>query len=354
MDTTRSRPLPPTRTRASLAAGALALLLSACAGDGAGPTASRGAELEIDLSRLPALDAAREGSYELWVVDADGRAHSAGRLDPRAGRAMVTNPAERATALEITLEPPGDTDPAPSSQRLLTGPIRGGRAELTLDGAITRGGMPLEDSPGQFTIYFTPSDNHYAGYPSHEEAGVWLFNIHPRDSEQGDGWVRLSPLHEGWVYEGWVVRDLGSPAAIWLSYGKFLPDPHGAVNTRDDTGWGPFSGVYDYVTAGETKEDYPGDDWISNPIGFPWPEELSLPLDLRERNAAGGARWTHVITVEPASDRGEEIMTERPFVVRPYLDPFPERMEGIVRPYGLPAPITFHPDALPRATATVR
>lgn len=340
--------------RRAPALGALALLLAACGVDGAGPTASRGAELELTFHGLPALDPTREGTYELWVIDRAGVATSAGKFDPRAGKIVVENPADGAVALEVTVEPPGDPDPRPSPQRLLRGEPLRGSVELTLAGAVTRGDTPLNDNPGQFTAYFTPSDNHYAGYPSYEEAGVWLFNIHPRDTEKGDGWVRLTPLHEGWVYEGWVVRDLGSPHAIWLSYGKFLTDPFGAVNSRDDTGWGPFSGVFDYITAGEKKEDYPGDDWISNPVGFPWPEELPLPLDLRERNAAGEARWSHVITIEPATDRGEEIMTERPFVVRPYVDPFVERMAGIVRPFGLPVPISFHPEAVPSATAKVR
>jgi hypothetical protein len=98
------------------------------------------------------------------------------------------------------------------------------------------------------------------------------------------------------------------PRFAWrhlASYGKFLPDQTGTVNRRDDTGWGPFSGVTNYLTAGE--EEFPGDDWISNPLGLPIPSGLALPLNLREKNASGTWRWTHVITIEPTSDRGEGV-----------------------------------------------
>jgi hypothetical protein len=201
-------------------------------------------------------------------------------------------------------------------------------------------------------MYFSPSDNHLHGFPSHEESGVWLFNIAPRETQQADGWVRMTQLRPGWVYEGWVVRDLDTPGAVWLSYGKFLPDGTGALRSRDDTGWGAFSGVADFRTAGE--EEYPGDDWISNPLGYPLPAGLVLPLDLRERTAAGAARWTHVVTVEPASDRGEAITRERPFLLRPYRDAFRERVEGLPRSYGLPQAITLRPEGLPRGAAEVR
>ncbi len=149
------------------------------------------------------------------------------------------------------------------------------------------------------------------------------------------------------------MRDLGSPDEIWLSYGKFRPDPTGALNTRDDTGWGPFSSVLDFRTAGE--EEYPGDDWISNPLDFPFPAELSLPRNLREKDEAGEPRWSHVITIEPAWDEEEdEIGAEKPFYLRPYRDSFVDRIPGISCTYGLPREITFHPEGLPAGVVEVR
>lgn len=332
---------------------ALALALAVGCEDGGGdPLAPEGAALRLSLSGLPPLDPAREGTYEVWAVDSRGTPHSLGKWAPGADEGREYRSPVAAVEVEVTVEPPGDTDPGPSAQKLLRGAFRGGRAELSVVGAVTAGNLPLQEHPGQFTMYFSPSDNHLHGFPSHEESGIWLFNIAPRETRQDDGWVRMTQLREGWVYEGWVVRDIDSPGAVWLSYGKFLPDGTGALRSRDDTGWGPYSGVTDFRTAGE--EEYPGDDWISNPLGFPLPEGITLPLNLREKRPDGTMRWTHVVTIEPATDRGEEISTERPFLVRPYQDAFAERVEGLPRSYGLPHPITFRPEGLPRGTAEVR
>jgi hypothetical protein len=223
--------------------------------------------------------------------------------------------------------------------------VRGGRAELGYAGAVTQNDLALNDAPGQFTM-FTPSDNAEAGYPSREEAGVWLFNMSPGETAQKDYYVRLTQLQAGWTYEGWMVRDIAQTGEIWLSYGKFVPDWTGAVNQPDDTGWGPFSGVVDFTRA--RLEDFPGDDWVSNPLGLPLPSGLTLPLNLREKNAQGALRWTHVITIEPARDRGEPLTAERPSFMRPYVDSFGDRAAGIARR------LTLRPEGVPSGTAVVR
>lgn len=277
-------------------------------------------------------------------MDAAGRAHSAGRFVAPSGEIHLESPTDGVRAFEITVEPTGDTDDQPSATRLLRGEFTRGRAELSVVNGVSHGG-PLAATPGTFTM-FTPSDNHTAPYPSHEEAGVWLFNVRPRETSQNDMWVRLTPLHAGWTYEGWMVRDLGSVSEIWLSYGKFLPDATGAVSQKDDTGWGPFSGVVNFRT--ESVENFPGDDWISNSLGYPFPAQLTLPLNFREKDAAGQLRWTHMITVEPASDRGEAIGSERPFILRPYRDSFGDQGAGV------PRNITYRPDGVPRGLVEVR
>jgi hypothetical protein len=321
-----------------------AQLLSSCGGAGsAGPTTRVGSPLALTTVGLPALDASRDGSYEAWATDADGRTYSLGRFTSSVGEVRFESPAERLRTFEITVEPPGDSDDQPSSQRLLRGSFSGARFELSVVNAVTRGGE-LRKEPGTFTM-FSPSDNH-TGYPSHEEAGIWLFNTRPRETPQNDMWVRLTPLHASWTYEGWMVRDMGSANEIWLSYGKFDPDPTGALSLKDDTGWGPFSGIVNFRT--ESVENFPGDDWISNPLGFPFPSQLTLPLNLREKNASGELRWSHVITIEPASDRGEPIGSERPFSLRPYHDPFGDARAGD------PRKITYRPDAVPTGIVEVR
>jgi len=323
-------------------AGILALAVaSACGGsDGAGGAVSPSADarLTVSFTALPALDTTREGHYAIWLVPKSGAPVQLATMS--SGETPVTRPLPAGSfeRVDVTLEPPGDNDAIPSSLRLLTGTFSGGAASLEVVGALTVGTAALRTKPGQFTM-FSPSDNAMYGYPSNEESGIWLFNMAPRETDQGDMWVRLTPLREGWTYEGWLVRDYGLPGAIWLSYGKFLPDQMGAVNTRDDTGWGYFSGVPDFRLG---EEEFPGDDWIDNLLGLPFPSELSLPLNLRERNATGDSRWTHLITVEPDFDRGEAVGSERPFVVRPYRDPF-----GDLAP-GTPRAITFRPEGVPR------
>jgi hypothetical protein len=293
---------------------------------------------------LPALDTVREGRYEAWVLDEGGTARSLGRF-AAGGSRTVEIPTASPRSLMITLEGPADRDDRPSEQRLLRGDLRDGRATLSYVGAVTQGDLPLREHPGQFTM-FTPSNNATAGYPSNEEAGIWLFNMAPGDTPQKDYYVRLTQLQRGWTYEGWMVRDINSPRAIWLSYGKFVPDWTGAVNQPDDTGWGPFSGVVDFRNS--RLEDYPGDDWISNPLRLPWPSELPLPLDLREKDALGKLRWTHVISIEPATDRGEPLTTERPFILRPYVDLF-----GDLGP-GVPRVLTLRMGGVPTGAAELR
>ena len=297
----------------------------------------------LTTTALPSLDPLREGSYEAWAIDGAGRAHSLGIVTPGIDNALVS-PVAGVVAVEVTVEPPGTPDDAPSAQRLLRGAIRGAVVELSIPGAVTQGDLRLHRQPGTFTM-FSPSNNSWAGYPSHEESGIWLFNVRPRITPQNDAWVRLTQLNTGWTYEGWMVRDFGTPTAIWLSYGKFVPDQSGAVSGRDDTGWGPFSGVLDFLTAGE--EEFPGDDWISNPLNFPFPAELTLPLDLREKTTAGASRWTHVITIEHSRDRGEPIWAEQPFFMRPYHDPFGDGASDE------PRVITFDDQTIPRARVVI-
>lgn len=321
----------------------LTLVLAAACGGPTEPSGS-GTDVSLSVTGLRPLDPVTEGSYQVWLVGTGGARTMLGSL---TGTSATWSLPETATAaaIEITVERPGDTDNTPSPQLLLRGAFAGGGADLVVDDALTQGNLPLRREPGQFTM-FSPSDNLMHGYPSFEESGIWLFNMAPRETPQNDMWVRLTQLRTGWTYEGWMVRDHGTAQAIWLSYGKFLPDQSGAVNARDDTGWGPFSGVLDFQTAGE--EEFPGDDWISNPLGYPFPAALTLPLNLREQNGDGSFRWTHVITIEPAWNRGEPIGSERPFLVVPYRDPF-----GGGGP-GEPRTITFRPDGVPGGTATIR
>jgi hypothetical protein len=216
----------------------------------------------------------------------------------------------------ITAEPPGDTDARPSRSVLLHGRFSGGVAHLTIEGAVTDG-RPLEDAPGAHSL-FTTSNNVELGYPSYENAGLWLFSVAPTRNRHGTREVKLTPLKPGWVYEGWIVHQ--REPRVWLSYGKYRPDELSLLTSRDDSGAGPFSGDEDFRNAG--VEDVPGEEWttdrVATQLGIGWPGGLDLPIALDGVDAGGQALWHHVITIEPAADERERPLEGRPFILRPY------------------------------------
>lgn len=325
----------------------ISLALVGCSDGATGPPAAAGADLELQLHRLPVLDPEREGVYEAWLVDAAGAIHSAGRFQPPAdGRVALPAPVAEAEYAMLTVEPPGDEDDQPSQQKLLGGELRGGTAQLDVNRYVTAG-IPLEAEPGTHVL-FTPSDNGELGYPSNEDSGIWLFNIRG-DTIDSSFYLTFTPLTRGWMYEGWVVRDHGTADEIWLSYGKFEPDNFRKQRSRDNTGVGPFSGQIDYERWNPTEIVMPGDDWVANPHGYPVPGGLELPLDLNG-NARSGApsRWTHVITIEPQTEEDEDAWAARPFLLRPYRNPIGEAAADV------PRTVEYVPDGLPRATAALR
>lgn len=330
----------------------LPLLACAVLACGDSNTLVVGAPMELLLDGMSGVDPATVGHFEVWVHGEDGTAISVGRLSdlPEAGgpqaRLTFELPVAAPTAISVTLEPAGDRDTDPSPYVLLAGPFVNGTATLSVEGQVTES-SPFESEPGSHSL-FTTSNNVRLGYPSLEESGIWMFTMRPRANKHGTREVRLSGLQPAWVYEGWIVRDYGTPNAIWVSFGKYRPDFFGLLTSRDDTGSGPFSGDEDYLNAG--VEDVPGDEYttdeIAEQLGFQLPGDLEAPLFLNAVDPASGrAVWTHVITVEPAFEEGEPLYANQPFVIRPYRNAI-----GAGGPE-LPRLIEYFADEVPWAVA---
>lgn len=346
----------------------LALLgVLACDGGPSGPPSGETLTLELENVAVPG---GMQAGFEVVVVGPDGERAPAGEIAPSGsgGRFELENPLPAVEKVVVALSP--ETGPGKGELVPMLGGELGpdGRAELDLRGQVTAGdSVALEAEPGTHVL-FTPSDNRDHGYPSYEDAGIWVFNIKARDKparescrqevRHSDFFLDMAPLANGWTYEGWVVRDHGTDDAVWLSYGKFQPDPFGKLNKQDNTGLGPFSGWQEFVDAPFAKEHcFPGDDWVKNPLGLELPAGLEVPLDLNG-NAEQGveSRWTNVITVEPAFQARAESpeqdpaapLSASPFPIRPYRNPIGEAGADE------PRTIEFHPEKLPRGTVILR
>jgi hypothetical protein len=330
------------RLRSRRAAGHLLLLIGAvgfaagCGDDPAGVDV--GATLEMTFTGLDALPG-DQGTFEVWVAGG-GDTISVGTLPSGSGALgsfSFTLPMASPSGVLVTFEPPGDLDPGPSPSKLMAGPFKGKQASLSIDGYVTDG-RPLQPDPGAHSLFTT--SNNSEGYPSAENAGLWLFTLTPSKNVHGTREVKVTPVRAGWTYEGWIVWQ-GSPE-VWISYGKFRPDEVGLLSSRDDTGTGPFAGAEDFRNAG--VEDVPGEEWTSDEIagelGIELPGGFSLPLALDSLDAQGNALWHHVISIEPAFDLVEGPLEGRPFPVRPYENPVGAGGPGVPRTIGLvrPAP----------------
>lgn len=326
------------------------LALSACVGEVVNVLDVREVAVELTLSGLRTLDPDIEGTYEAWGIDPAGTIVQAGRFRlPSEGSVNLTWRGDvDPQHLMITVEPPGDMDSRPSPHKLLGGRFDGTSAVLGVTRYVTVG-IPLEPRPGTHVLA-TPTDDADNGYPSGEDGGLWLYNA-SGDTLDGSYYLDFTPLTEGWRYEGWIVRNYGAPDALWISYGKFRPDGFRQTNQRDDTGLGFFSGRLDHEFALALQVRVPGDDWLDNPLDYPVPGGLTLPLDLNgDANRGVTSEWTHVITIEPwGPNRDPEVPgANRPFFLQPYRNVIGEA------PPNEPRVIEYFPELLPTGTATIR
>lgn len=355
----------------SLITGSAILLLGSvqgCSDDGgAGPPVVESTPLELSFVNLPVLDAGEFAAYEAWTVDSEGVIRSAGRFPGTAsgtGTASLSSPIKNPTDIFVTAESAGDNDDQPSTLKIMGGRVSGRTVTFDVNRYVTSG-VPLEEEPGTHVL-FTPSDNQALFEGSNEDAGVWLFNIEPDSGganfENRHFFLNFTPLGNGWTYEGWMVYEYGSENEVWLSYGKFQPDEFKEARFRDNSGFGPFSGLLwpDARYIDPEGITFPGDDWVGNPNGLPVPGDLPLPLDLNGCNPdvhdncaaeyVGPSRFTHVVTVEPYTDReaeGDTPWTAKPFIIRPYRN-----WVGLGAA-NVPRVIEYFPEELPGGTGTL-
>lgn len=224
--------------------------------------------------------------YEGWLI-IDGAPVSTGRFNVVNGAVVdldghavdhfsVEADTSAATAVVITIEPNGDSDPAPSDTHLLAGDVVNGSAELTI-GHPAALGTDFTDATGEFVLA-TPTDGDRT---NDEFSGVWFLTF-PGPMPGLD----LPELPAGWTYEGWTVID-GVP----VTTGTFL-----RVDQSDDAA--PYSGTV-------RTPNFPGEDFLQNA-----PDGLTFPTDL------SGA--TVVISVEPLTEDNP-----LPFALKPLLGPVP-------------------------------
>ena len=311
---------------------ALALLAAAsvqagCGDDPAGP--ALGEALEFTLEGMDGVPASA-GQLQLWMISG-GDTASAGVIPPATGPLppfRFQSPMERPEAVLVTLQAPGAPAVKPGVSRLMAGPFRGRAATLNIEKLVTDG-RPLQEFPGAHSLFTT--SNNSEGYPSAENAGLWLFTLTPTANVHGTREVKVTPLQPGWTYEGWVVWQ-GDPR-VWISYGKYRPDESSLLTSRDDTGTGPFSGAEDFRNAG--VEDVPGEEWtstdIADQLGITLPGGFSVPLALDSVDDSGNALWHHVITIEPAADLVEGPLEGSPFPLHAYRNPIGPEGPGVPR-----------------------
>jgi hypothetical protein len=270
------------------------------------------ATLDVAFQDLAALDAATEGTYEGWVIDASGSPFSTGKFDLEAsGQHTFTSPIAEPMMFVLTVEPPGDTDDIPSDQKLLGGAFSSGMATLSALGFVTvSSSADFATTPGTHVL-LTPTTT----TGSDDDGGIWLLD----PSGAPDPSVTLPPLTDGWVYEGWVVHRPGTAMQTAISYGKYEPQAGGTVSTRDSDAAGPLSGAPGDLGAGPP---FPGGDFVMD-NGNTVPGGIALPFDFNgDDQVTGDSEWMHVISIEPTFDEGEATLAAVPFQLKPFGNPF--------------------------------
>lgn len=249
---------------------AIGVLSVSCSNDD--DNGSNTSELTINLSGLDALGS--DFVYEGWII-VNGSPITTGRFTsvtfPQTF-SVETDLLTEATTFVLSIEPAVDPDPGPAATKILVGDFNGNSASVST--AIVG---DFSNASGSFFLR-TPTDETGTNN-GNDENGIWFGTPGMPPTPN----FILPTLPDGWVYEGWVVGDLGP-----LSTGTFT-----VFNSVDDAA--PFS---ETTQAGPP---IPGEDFFLNA-----PQGETFPLDIRGR--------TVVISVEPFPDD-----SPAPFALKPLV-----------------------------------
>lgn len=253
------------------------LIATACSNDDDSNPRSETSDLTLNLQGLEELGS--NFVYEGWLI-VDGSPISTGVFSSVSFPQTFSVGADvlnEASTFVLSIEPAVDTDPLPSTTKILAGNFDGSTAAVNSEivGDFT-------SSSGTY-ILATPTDDD----DTNEDSGVWFLDNSTGTPMAG---LNLPLLPDGWKYEGWVVFD-GTP----LSTGTFVDVAQADDNAltsmfKGDMGNGP---------------NYPGEDYLQNS-----PSGLTFPTTLKGK--------TVVISVEPSPDN-----SELPFALKPLAGMIP-------------------------------
>jgi hypothetical protein len=279
------------RILSSVTAAAISVITVAVA---IGPAGAQSGPENIVLSfeNLAILNEDVQGHYEGWaIVGGDPistgtfNVNESGQPVELGGGPVIDEfdagqDISGATAVVITVEPPGDMNPEPSNIKLLAAPVIQCESELVVN---VPGRETLETMTTGSYILATPSDN--PEVPDNENQGIWFLQTPGPVA----GFENLPEIGPDWTYEGWVVdvSDPGNP--IPYSTGTFA-----TAEGYDSDEAGPMGG----------GPPFPGQDFVEfqgGPI---------LVLDTGD--------FLAVITIEPVPD---DLPT--PFQLKPLAGQIP-------------------------------
>jgi hypothetical protein len=248
----------------------------------------------MSFNNLAPLDEAAEGHYEGWAI-VGGSPISTGKFNvdmggqpvelgggPVIGEFDAGVDVSGATAIVITVEPFDDTDPGPSSIKILRGDVSSSMADLVTN---VPGLGTLETSSTGAFILATPSDN--PDMPDNDNMGIWFLTMPGPEP----GFMKLPDIGPDWTYEGWAV-DLSGPTPY--STGTFA-----------------------------TAEGFDSDEAGCMGGGPPFPGEDFVPLHCGPVLTLDSGNFAAVITIEPVPDN-----RAAPFQLHPFASPIPKDALG--------------------------